>query len=138
MRVFLAGATGAIGARLVPQLIQRGHEVIGSSRSTEKAGRLRTLGGEPVVLDLLDREAVREAVAAAQPDAIVHQGTALSGLTDFKNFDRTFAQTNRLRTEGTDALLAAARAAGVGRFVAQSFAGWPYAREGGLIKTGRL
>ncbi len=135
MRVFLAGATGAIGARLVPQLIQRGHEVIGSSRSTEKAGRLRTLGGEPVVLDLLDREAVREAVAAAQPDAIVHQGTALSGLTDFKNFDRTFAQTNRLRTEGTDALLAAARAAGVGRFVAQSFAGWPYAREGGPVKT---
>ena len=135
MRVFVAGATGAIGARLVPQLIQRGHEVIGSSRSTEKAGRLRTLGGEPVVLDLLDREAVREAVAAAQPDAIVHQGTALSGLTDFKNFDRTFAQTNRLRTEGTDALLAAAREAGVGRSVAQSFAGWPYAREGGPVKT---
>src|SRR5439155_3658016 len=90
---------------------------------------------EPVVLDLLDPRAVREAVATARPDAIVHQATALAGLTDFKRFDRTFAQTNRLRTEGTNALLAAAREAGVRRFLAQSFAGWPYAREGGLIKT---
>jgi 2-alkyl-3-oxoalkanoate reductase len=87
------------------------------------------------VLDLLDSRAVREAVAAARPDAIVHQGTALAGMSDFKHFDRSFAETNRLRTEGTDALLAAAREAGVGRFVAQSFAGWPNAREGGPVKT---
>jgi nucleoside-diphosphate-sugar epimerase len=135
MRVFVAGATGAIGARLVPQLVERGHEVIGTSRSPEKAGSLRARGAEPVVLDLLDRDAVQEAVAAARPDAIVHQATALAGLSDFKHFDRSFAQTNRLRTEGTDALLAAAREAGVRRFLAQSFAGWPYAREGGPVKT---
>jgi len=135
MRVFVAGATGAIGARLVPQLVERGHEVVGTSRSPEKADRLRAQGAEAVVLDLLDAPAVREAVAAARPDAIVHQGTALAGLSDFKHFDRSFAQTNRLRTEGTDTLLAAAREAGVDRFVAQSFAGWPYAREGGSVKT---
>jgi nucleoside-diphosphate-sugar epimerase len=135
MRVFVAGATGAIGARLVPQLIERGHQVIGTSRSEEKAGRLRAQGAEAVVLDVLDPRAVREAVAAAGPDAIVHQATALTGLSDVKHFDRTFAETNRLRTEGTDALLAAARQAGVERFVAQSFAGWPYAREGASVKT---
>jgi nucleoside-diphosphate-sugar epimerase len=135
MKVFVAGATGAIGARLVPQLIERGHDVIGSSRSPQKAAGLRALGVEPVVLDLLDPAAVRDVVVAASPDAIVHQATALAGLSDFKHFDRSFAQTNRLRTEGTDALLAAARAAGVSRFVAQSFAGWPYAREGGPVKS---
>jgi nucleoside-diphosphate-sugar epimerase len=135
MRVFIAGATGAVGARLLPQLIGCGHEVIGSSRSLERAERLRELGAEPVVLDLLDAAAVRAAVAAAKPDAIVHQATALAGASDFKHFDRSFAQTNRLRTEGTDALLTAARAAGVRRFVAQSFAGWPYARVGGPVKT---
>jgi len=135
MRVFVAGATGAIGSRLVPQLVERGHEVTGSSRSADRAERVRVLGAEPVVLDLLDSAAVREAIAAARPDAIVHQATALAGLSDFKHFDRSFGPTNRLRTEGTDALLAAARAAGVGRFVAQSFAGWPYARTGGPVKT---
>ena len=131
MRVFVAGASGAIGARLVPQLVERGHDVIGTSRSAGKAELLRALGAEPVQLDVLDRQAVRDAVLAARPDAMVHQATALTGLSDFKHFDRTFALTNRLRTEGTDALLAAAREAGVGRFVAQSFAGWPYGREGG-------
>jgi 2-alkyl-3-oxoalkanoate reductase len=135
MRVFVAGATGAIGARLVPQLVERGHDVIGTSRSEGKAARLRAQGAEPVVLDVLDRDAVREAVLAARPDAIVHQATALAGMSDFKNFDRSFAPTNRLRTEGTDALLAAAGEAGVRRFVAQSYAGWPYAREGGPVKT---
>src|SRR5215207_9847647 len=134
MRVFLAGATGAIGARLVPQLVERGHDVIGSSRSSDKAGRLRTQGVEGVVLDVLDPAAVANAIAAARPDAIVHQATALAGLSDFKHFDRSFADTNRLRTEGTDALLAAAREAGVDRLVAQSFAGWPYARQGGPVK----
>src|SRR5688572_6002446 len=135
MRVFVAGATGAIGAWLVPQLIERGHEVIGTSRSPERAERLRAQGAEPVVLDLLDPAAVLRAIAAARPEAIVHQATALAGLGDFKNFDRSFAQTNRLRTTGTDALLAAACDAGVRRFVAQSFAGWPYARQGGPVKT---
>jgi nucleoside-diphosphate-sugar epimerase len=135
MKVFVAGATGAIGARLVPQLIERGHDVIGSSRSPQKAAGLRALGAEPVALDLLDPAAVLDVVVAARPDAIVHQATALAGLSDFKHFDRSFAQTNRLRTEGTDALLAAARKAGVRRIVAQSFAGWPYAREGGPVKS---
>jgi nucleoside-diphosphate-sugar epimerase len=135
MRVFVTGATGAIGSRLVPQLVERGHEVTGTSRSRDKAERLRGQGAEAVVLDVLDRDAVGEAVAAARPDAIVHQATALAGLSDFKHFDRTFEPTNRLRTEGTDALLAAARAHSVSRFVVQSYAGWPYAREGGPVKT---
>ena len=135
MRVFVAGATGALGSRLVPQLLERGHEVTGSSRSQAKADRLAERGARGVVLDLLDREAVLEAVARARPDAIVHQATALAGLSDFKHFDRTFEQTNRLRTEGTDALLAAARETGVERFVAQSFAGWPSGRTGTAVKT---
>ncbi len=135
MRVFVAGASGAIGTRLVPQLINRGHQVIGTSRSPEKAARLRALGAEPVALDLLDPRAVRKAVLDAKPDAIVHEATALANLRDFKHFDRSFAQTNRLRTEGTDALLAAARDAGVRCFVAQSFASARYAREGGMVKS---
>jgi len=135
MRVFLAGATGAIGQRLVGQLIDAGHQVMGTTRSATKSAALKATGAEPIVLDLLDREAVRAAVLAARPDAIIHQATALAGMSDFKHFDRTFAQTNRLRTEGTDALLAAARESGVRRFVAQSFTSWPYAREGGPVKT---
>jgi 2-alkyl-3-oxoalkanoate reductase len=135
MRVFVAGASGAIGTRLVPQLIDAGHEVIGSSRSPEKSERVRALGAEPVALDLLDARAVREAVVDAKPDAIVHEATALADARFSRNFDRTFAQTNRLRTEGTDALLAAAREAGVRRFVAQSFASYRYEREGGPVKT---
>jgi nucleoside-diphosphate-sugar epimerase len=134
MKVFVTGATGAIGARLVPQLVERGHDVVGTSRTPAKAARLRGEGAEAIVLDVLDPRAVQDAVAAARPDAIVHEATALSGLGDYKHFDRTFAQTNRLRTEGTDALLAAARATGVERFVAQSYAGWPYARDGGPVK----
>jgi nucleoside-diphosphate-sugar epimerase len=135
MRVFVAGASGAIGTRLVPQLIERGHEVIGTSRSPRNAERVRALGAQPIVLDLLDRDAVIEAVAAAEPDAIVHQATALADVKFSRNLDRTFAQTNRLRTDGTDALVAAARAADVRRFVAQSFASFRYAREGGPVKT---
>jgi nucleoside-diphosphate-sugar epimerase len=135
MRVFVVGASGAIGTRLIPQLVDRGHEVTGTSRSPEKADQLRALGAAPVTLDLLDRRAVRDAVVQAAPDAIVHQATALSDLRDFKRFDRSFAQTNRLRTEGTDALLAAAREAGVARIVAQSYASALYAREGGPVKT---
>jgi nucleoside-diphosphate-sugar epimerase len=135
MRVFVAGASGAIGTRLVPQLIERGHEVIGTSRSPGNAERVRALGAEPVVLDLLDPRAVRKAILESQPDAIVHQATALADVRFSRNMDRTFAQTNRLRTEGTDALLGASREAGVRRFVAQSFASYRYAREGGPVKS---
>jgi nucleoside-diphosphate-sugar epimerase len=135
MRVFVTGATGAIGQRLVPQLIARGHEVIGTSRSHERSGALRAADAEAVVLDVLDRVRVRAAVAAAHPDVIVHQATALAGISDVKHFDRSFAATNRLRTEGADALLAAAQSAGVERVVAQSYAGWPYAREGGPVQS---
>jgi 2-alkyl-3-oxoalkanoate reductase len=135
MRVFVAGASGAIGSRLVPKLVERGHEVFGTTRSAEKEDALRAAGAEPVALDLLDHDAVQEAVGAVRPDAIVHEASALAGMTDFKHFDRSFGTTNRLRTEGTDALLAAARATGVPIFVAQSYAGWPYARAGGAVKT---
>jgi 2-alkyl-3-oxoalkanoate reductase len=121
--------------RLVPQLVAKGHEVVGTSRSFESARSLRAYGAEPVALDVLDRAPVLEAVAAAKPDAIVHQATALTGLSDFKHFDRSFAQTNQLRTEGTDALIAAAREVGVERFVAQSFASNRYVREGGPVKS---
>jgi 2-alkyl-3-oxoalkanoate reductase len=135
MRVLVVGASGAIGTRLVPQLRQRGHEVIGSSRSAGKAGRLRALGAEPIVLDALDATAAREAVAAVRPDAIIYQATALADMRFSRNLDRSFAATNRLRTEGVDALLAAARDTGVRRFIAQSFASYRYAREGGPVKT---
>jgi nucleoside-diphosphate-sugar epimerase len=135
MRVFVAGATGAVGSRLVPQLVVHGHEVVGTSRSQKNVEHLRASGVEGVVLDLLDPSEVMRAVSEARPDAIVHEATALSGLSEAKNFDRSFATTNRLRTAGTEALLAAAREHGVERFVAQSFAGWPYAREGGPVKT---
>ena len=133
LRIFIAGATGALGSRLVPQLVERGHHVTGTTRSN--AGRLHALGAEPVVVDPLDAAALREAVVAARPDVVVHQLTALTGLGMTRNFDKAFAQTNRLRTEGTDNLLAAARAAGAERLVWQSYAGWPYAREGGPVKT---
>jgi len=135
MRVLVVGASGAIGTRLIPQLIDRGHEVTGTCHSPGKTGRLRELGAEPVVLDTLDAGAVRDAVTAARPDAIVHQATALAGARFSLSLDRMFAPTNRLRTEGTDALLAAAREAGVRRFVAQSFAPYRYDRRGGPVKT---
>jgi nucleoside-diphosphate-sugar epimerase len=135
MRVFVIGASGAIGTRLVPQLIDRGHEVIGTSSSPGSTDRVRALGAEPIVLDLLDPRAVRMAVLGTDPDAIVNQATALADVKFSKNLDRSFEQTNRLRIEGTDALLAAAREAGVSRVVAQSFASLRYAREGGWVKT---
>jgi len=135
MRIFLAGATGAIGGRLVPLLLEAGHEVTGTTRSPAKADVLRAAGAEPVMADGLDRDAIVAAIAAARPDAIVHQLTALGDLTSLRNLDGAFALTNRLRTEGTDNLLAGAREAGTRRFVAQSFTGWPYARTGGPVKT---
>ena len=135
MKIFLAGATGAVGRALIPRLKDHGHTVVGTTRTPAKTALLRDLGAEPVVLDGLDRAAVVEAVAAAAPDVVVHQMTALSGPFDLRRFDRTFAVTNRLRTEGTDNLLEAARAAGVERVLAQSYAGWPHARTGGPVKT---
>jgi nucleoside-diphosphate-sugar epimerase len=135
MRVFVAGAAGAIGRRLVPQLVAAGHSVVATTRSTGKAQLLENLGAEPVVVDGLDAAAVGAAVAKAEPDAIVHQMTALSGSIDLRHFDRTFEVTNQLRTTGTDNLLAAARAAGVHRFIAQSFTGWPNQRSGGAVKS---
>jgi nucleoside-diphosphate-sugar epimerase len=135
MKVLLIGASGAIGGRLVPQFIDVGHDVIGTCHSPAKAERLCALGAEPVVLDALDAQAVRDAVSRAEPDAIVHQATALADMRFGRNFDRTFAQTNRLRTEGTDNLLAAARETGVHRFVAQSFASMRNARQGGMVKN---
>ena len=135
MRVFVVGASGAIGSRLVPKLVDRGHEVIGTSTSPAGAQRVRHLGAKPLALDLLDARAVRKAVLAAEPEAIIHEATALANVGDLKHFDRTFQQTNRLRTEGSDALLAAAREAGVPRFVAQSNANHRYAREGGAVKS---
>jgi nucleoside-diphosphate-sugar epimerase len=135
MRVFVVGASGAIGTRLVPQLIQRGHEVVGTARSPRNAERVAALGARPVVLDLLDAAAVRKAVLEAEPEAIVHEATALGEAVWGRNFDKVFAGTNELRTKGTDALLAAAREADVRRFVAQSFASFRYVREGGPVKT---
>jgi len=123
-----------IGKRLVPLLRANGHEVVGTTRSPGKVDDLRALGAEPRVLDVLDAVAVGKAVSEARPEVVVHQATALSDLGNLRNLDEAFADTNRLRTEGTDNLLAAAQAAGAEEFVAQSFAGWPYAKEGSLVK----
>src|SRR5829696_1236280 len=140
MRVFVAGGTGAIGRRLVPQLVARGHQVTATTTSQGKLGLLEQLGADAVVMDGLDAMSVGEAVAKAWPDAIVHQMTGISvahgGKPDMKHMDRWFATTNRLRTEGTDHLLAAAEATGVSHFVAQSYANWNGIRTGGSwVKT---
>jgi nucleoside-diphosphate-sugar epimerase len=135
MRVFVAGATGALGRQLVPELVAGGHEVVGMTRTAAKQEALRAMGARPVVADALDPDAVARVVAEAEPEVIVHQLTALSGRLDLRRPDRFFAMTNRLRTEGTDYLLAAGRAVGVRRFVAQSYAGWPFARTGGPVKN---
>lgn len=135
MRIFVAGAGGAIGRHLLPQLIEHGHEVVGLARSDRSAAVVRALGAEPVVADALDGDAVRHAVVRARPEVIVHELTALAGMTDVRHVERDFEPTNVLRTIGTDHLLAAAREAGARRFVAQSYAGWPFAHEGGPVKT---
>jgi nucleoside-diphosphate-sugar epimerase len=134
MRVFVAGATGAIGKQLVPRLIAAGHQVHGMTRSESKQVMLSELGAVPVVADALDPDQVAEAVGRARPEAIVHQLTAIGSL-DLRHFDRDFALTNRLRTEGTDHLLSAGQAMGVRRFVAQSYGAWPYGRTGGPVKS---
>ena len=135
MKVLVAGATGALGQQLVPRLVANRHDVSGITRSASKQDALRALGARPVVADALDPDQVARAVAEAEPDVIVHELTALTGAPNMRRFDREFALTNRLRTEGIDNLLAAGRAVGVKRFVAQSFAGWPFARTGATVKT---
>jgi nucleoside-diphosphate-sugar epimerase len=119
----------------VPLLLARGHDVTGTTRSEERAQAIRDAGAEAIVLDPLNRDVVAAAVTAATPDVIVHELTALAGMSDFRKFEKTFAMTNRLRTDATDNLIAAAEHAGVPRLVAQSFAGWPYAPTGGAVKT---
>jgi nucleoside-diphosphate-sugar epimerase len=135
MKIFVAGAAGAIGRPLVAALIAAGHSVVGLTRTAAKADIIRKMGAEPVVADGLDEAAIRAAMHSARPDAVIHEMTDLSGTSDLRHFDRTFAASNRLRTEGTDLLLTAAREAGARRFIAQSYCGWPYARVGGAIKT---
>jgi nucleoside-diphosphate-sugar epimerase len=139
MRVFVAGGSGVIGRRLVPQLVARGHQVTATTTGPGKLGLLKQLGADAVVMDGLDAEAVGKAVAEARPDAVVHQMTAINpvhaGKPDMKHFDRWFAITNRLRTEGTDHLLDAAEASGVSNFVGQSYANWNGIRKGGWVKT---
>lgn len=134
MRIFVAGATGAVGQNLLPMLVAAGHEVIGSTRSPSKAAAIERTGAEVVVMDGLDRESVRRAIGESTPNVVVHQMTSLAALKSMKKFDQEFATTNRLRSEGTDLLLAAAEESGVERFIAQSFTGWTNERSGSLIK----
>jgi nucleoside-diphosphate-sugar epimerase len=134
MRVLVAGATGALGKELVPRLVDAGHEVTAMIRSESNKGRAAQLGAVPVIADALDRAEVEAAVHQAAPEVVVHQLTAI-GRIDTRHFERSFAATNRLRIEGTDNLLAAARAAGVRRFVAQSNGAFTYARTGGPVKN---
>jgi nucleoside-diphosphate-sugar epimerase len=135
MKVFVAGATGAVGTRLVAQLLAGGYRVAAMTRSVDKARDLRAIGADPVVADALDRDAVMEVVTRAEPEIVVHQLSDLTGIKSLKRFDEEFASTNRLRTEGTDHLLAAARAVGARRFIAQSFGNWNYERTGSRLKT---
>lgn len=135
MRVLVAGATGVVGRQLVPQLIAAGHEVSATTRSQPKIESLRAAGAEPYLLDGLDGTAVGAVVARARPDVIVHEMTAIPPMMNFRTFEQTFAATNRLRTTALDHLLGAARAQGVSRLIAQSYAGWPNVRAGGPVKT---
>lgn len=135
MRIFVAGSTGAIGKRLVPLLLDAGHEVVALARSAEKARKIDALGAKSAIADPLDREAMTTTIIRAEPEVVIHQLTALARAGNFRKFNEEFALTNRFRIEVTDTLLAAARLVGAKRFIAQSFCGWPYAREGGPVKT---
>jgi nucleoside-diphosphate-sugar epimerase len=135
MRIFVAGATGAVGRPLVSALIAAGHSVAGLTRTAVKAEILKRQGAEPVIADGLDEDVMRAAVVSARPDVVIHEMTDLTGTTDLRHFDRTFASSNRLRTRGIDILLTAAREAGAKRIIAQSYCGWPYARTGSAVKT---
>lgn len=135
MKVFVAGSTGAIGRILVPQLIENGHEVVALIRDDRKAEALLAVGTTVVIADALNKEELTAAIRKAEPEVIIHQLTALGHVGNFKKLDEEFVLTNRFRTEVTDTLLEAARLVGARRFIAQSFCGWPFAREGGPIKT---
>lgn len=135
MKIFVAGATGAVGRPLVSALIKAGHSVTGLTRTASKAESIKKMGAEPVIADGLDAAAIEAVMASTRPDAVIHEMTDLTGASDLRHFDRTFASSNQLRTNGTDNLLTAARKTGVKRVIAQSFCGWPYARAGGAIKT---
>jgi 2-alkyl-3-oxoalkanoate reductase len=134
VKILVAGATGVLGRRLIPLLKAAGHEVTGLTRYPAKASVLESRGAKPAIADALDPSAVMSLVEEQKPEIVVHELTSIKGI-ELRNFDQGFIQTNRLRKEGTDNLLSAARAAGVRRFIAQSFTGWPYAREGGWVKT---
>jgi nucleoside-diphosphate-sugar epimerase len=134
VKVFVAGASGALGRQLVPRLVAAGHEVTGMTRTAAKRELVRGLGARPAVADAFDAEQLGRVVAEAQPEVVLHEMTSIPGNLEPRHFERDFAATNRLRTEGADNLLAAARAAGARRFIAQSYTGWPYARAGGPVK----
>jgi nucleoside-diphosphate-sugar epimerase len=135
MKIFLTGGSGALGRQLIPLLVSNGHRVVATTTKQSNLLALRDLGAEGVVLDVLDHDAVMSAVLRAEPEVVIHEATALADLRSFRNVDKSFAPTNRIRTEGTDNLLEAARAAGARRFIAQSFSGWPNEKRGSMIKT---
>lgn len=135
MRVFVAGATGAIGRRLIHKLVQAGHSVAGMTRTEDKAPLLRVLGADPIIVDALDSDAVAKAIHEIRPEVIVNELTAIPGRLNIRKFEEEFALTNRLRTEGTDNLIAGAKGVGVRRFISQSYAAWPYVRQGSMVKS---
>jgi nucleoside-diphosphate-sugar epimerase len=135
MKIFLAGASGAVGQTLIPLLLQQQHEVFGAFRNPSNTGLVQSLGATPVLLDALDPQAVNNHISQIKPQVVIHQLTAIRARIDLRNFDREFVLTNRLRTEGTRNLLTAAVNAGTEKFIAQGFAGWSYARTGAALKT---
>lgn len=135
MRVFVAGASGALGRYLVPQLLSAGHTVTGTGRSENSLAAIRRMGAHAVMMDGLDAASVGRAIREARPEIVIHQMTQLAGASDLRHFDSIFATSNRLRTEGLDHLIDAGRELGVRRFIAQSFCGWPYRRTGGNAKS---
>jgi len=135
MKVFVAGGTGAIGRKLVPQLVAAGHDVVATTRSPKGAADIRGMGAEPAIVDGLDEPGLMEAVRRARPEVVIHEMTALAGKPDLRHFDRWFATTNELRTRGTDYLIRAANGAGARRLIVQSYSGWPNIREGSDVKS---
>jgi nucleoside-diphosphate-sugar epimerase len=137
MKIFVAGSTGVIGRNLLPLLLESGHDVMALSRTSEKARELEALGAKAALADALNKDDLTAAIRKAEPEVIINELTALVGneTGNFKKFDEEFALTNRFRTEVTDTMLAAGRMVGTRRFIAQSFCGWPFAPQGGPIKT---